>query len=46
MFELKLQINDSWFERKFNAENTDLESSSLTMCPRILNISTETQHRL
>ena len=46
MFELKLQINNSWFERKFKAENTELESGSLTMCPRILNISTETQHRL
>ena len=48
MFELRLQINTSWFERKFKAENTELESSSLTMSPRILNISTETheQYRL
>ena len=28
MFELRLQINTSWFERKFKAENTELESSS------------------
>ena len=51
MFELRLQINTSWFEQKFKAENTELESSKLTMSPRILNISTistETheQHRL
>ena len=35
MFELKLHINNSRFERKFKAENTELESSSLTMSPRI-----------
>ena len=46
MFELRLQINNSWFGPKFKAENTELESSSLTMCPRLLNLSTETQHRL
>ena len=44
MFELRLQIN-TWFERIFKAENTELESSSLTMCPRMLNM-TEAQHRL
>ena len=27
MFELRLQINNSWFERKFKAENTELESN-------------------
>ena len=34
----KLQINNSWFGRKFKAENRELESSILTMCPRLLNI--------